>query len=974
MLIAYVHRCRNGATHLRVTQSLFSEHLKAKLQRIGSPARWIPAEQAWDCPNSPASVVRLGEIAKEVGEVIEWRDGLQEYADEHLKRNDFEHEVRMAMERILQSKQILDPYVTLMNRADGSLCPPLWHQTASYHWSIRVRGLLLAHDPGVGKTRSACDASGGWYRLGQIQPMQPQVIDGKPGVSGGVLVVSPKTMLKTWQEELVRWQNAHGVIIAGEAGKKARLAGTPAHYHIVNYEGLRYVTHNRYQGVVFDECFVAGTPVWTTTGPKPVETVAAGDQVFAYDHANGEVVVSIVKQTMASKPKGVLVKVTTKHDEVVCTEGHPWHNDAGYTPAIALQGVEVSCYERLHYLWETRQEQGMRRGVPEGCDLAGAPPGEAVALRMPCLQEGSADRARDWANTGDLLLARVLPRGADAGVLGRDEVCGVRGAVHPFEQVSPIDGMLLAMPGQADGESPRGVEPQAWQQAHAGEQPNGEARGAGEGVRHAPCDEAPAARPRGERAAADEVGAAAGEGAGCGVGGEPAREDRRLSAEVPRPRLLEGGCGLPHAEGGRGGGWWLARESSPPGAGRAKDGVLDRARVDRVEVQERGGGDESGKGSGDGALVYNLEVEGHHNYFVGRVPHLVHNCHKLANHTQQTDNALTISERALKRLGLTGTPIANDLKSIFYPMLILDGGRALGPSRTAFLEKYFNSSRNFAGFAEYEAKDDAATEIAKAIATSTYFVKKEECLDLPAKTHTPIYLPMTPEQARYYQSVKNEAISYIQDATVTIEQASARCMKLLQICQGFALVDARDGEEKGVDGRHFTDAKTEALMDMLTDQLRGKKVIIWTLFKYETKRLVEALEKEGISYIRIDGTVKSQRERDAAKDRWNSDPTVTVFVRQLSMSEGVTLLGTDDVPCYTTIYLSLNYSMTSLLQSMDRVHRIGQHHQCDYIYLLTENGIDRSVYARLLEKVENANKIISTGKNWYRELLLAAAA
>lgn len=601
MLIAYIHNCRNGAKHLRVGQSAFSEHLKAKLQRIGSPARWIPSENAWDCPMNPASVTRLGEVAREVGEVVDWRDGLQAYADEHLKQSDYEHEVRMAMERILQAKQPLDPYVTLMNRADGAPCPPLWHQTASYHWSIRVRGLLLAHDPGVGKTRSACDASGGWYRLGQIQPMQPQVIDGKAGVAGGVLVVCPKTMLKTWQEELARWQNAHGVIIAGESVKKARLAGTPAHYHIVNYEGLRYVTHNRYQGVIYDEI------------------------------------------------------------------------------------------------------------------------------------------------------------------------------------------------------------------------------------------------------------------------------------------------------------------------------------------------------------------------------------HKLANATNQTNHALTISERCQKRLGLTGTPIANDLKSIFYPMLILDGGRALGPSRTGFLEKFFTSSRDMAGFVNYEAKDDAATEIAKAIATSTYFVKKEECLDLPPKTHTPIYLPMTPEQLRYYNSVKQEAITYIQDATVTVEQAAARCMKLLQICQGFALTDVADDEDKGSQGRHFTDAKTEALMEMLTDQLRGRKIVLWTLFKYETKRLVAALEKAGINYLRIDGTVKSQAARDAAKDRWNNDSSVTVFVRQLSMSEGVTLLGTEDVPCYTTLYLSLNYSMTNLLQSMDRVHRIGQRAAtCDYIYLLTENGIDRQVYNRLLEKVENANKVIHTGKNYYRELLLAS--
>ena len=43
---------------------------------------------------------------------------------------------------------------------------------------------VIVHN--CGKSRSAADASGGWYRLGQILPMSPAFFDGKPGVSGGV--------------------------------------------------------------------------------------------------------------------------------------------------------------------------------------------------------------------------------------------------------------------------------------------------------------------------------------------------------------------------------------------------------------------------------------------------------------------------------------------------------------------------------------------------------------------------------------------------------------------------------------------------------------------------------------------------------------------------------------------------------------------------------------------------------------------
>ena len=752
MLIAYIHTTKSShAQHLRVKQTPpFREDLKTKLQRIGSPARWLPDEWAWDTPLQPMSVVRLSEIARECGEQVEWRDGLREYAEQHLKQADYEHEVRLAVEKVIRDNTPLDGYVTL-TEFHGKHVPPLRHQQILYQWSQRCRGILLAWEMGCiaedmpiltkrgwvkiqkvrledevwdglewvrhegvhfsgnkrvtplgawfgpicatpdhqvlcgggewktvrdlqgdentfdealnlgaasireagrtfsqtggdrkpmdpedaanprrvvlpsdlrkkvptydivscgprqrfqcgffivhnsGKTRAAADAAGGWYRTAQIPPMMPAVIDGKPAVSGGVLVVAPRTMTMTWTEELARWQNASSIIIKGTAQRKTRLAGMPAHFHVVNYESLKYTIHNRYAGIILDE---------------------------------------------------------------------------------------------------------------------------------------------------------------------------------------------------------------------------------------------------------------------------------------------------------------------------------------------------------------------------------VHRC---SNNTHQTHHAMTIAERTTKRLGLTGTPVSNDLKSVFYPMLLIDGGRALGPSRTAFLERFFSASKNMAGFVQYDAKDGAGTEVAQAMATSCYFVKKHEVLDLPPKTHTPVYLPMTEEQEKYYRQMKSEALVYIQDATVTLEQASARMQKLLQVCQGFSLTDAIEDGEKA--GRHFTDAKTEELIDLLTDQLRGRKVVVWCQYKYEIRRLNAMLTARGIPAIHIDGDVKSQAVRDAQKDQWNSDPNLLVYIRQLSMCEGVTLLGPKENPCSTTIYIGLDYRMTNLLQSQDRIHRIGQHWPCTYLYLLTENGVDRKVYNRLLEKIEDAEAVQATGKAFYRSLL-----
>lgn len=594
MLHAYRHDTRKGVPHLRVRQSQYSDELKAKLQRVGSPARWIQGENVWDYPLTPAAIVALGSAADKAGEGVQWEPGLKEFAQQHLDQAKIEHQTRIAIERIIRDNSIpVEPYACIQaDYRTGAACPPTRYQGILYHWAQRVGGILMAWDPGTGKTRGAADAAGGWYRNNLIPPMTSTYVDGRPGVEGGVLVVAPKTMLKTWQVELSKWQNATGLVIIGAAERKMRLSASPAHFHITNYESLKYVEHNRYSAILIDE---------------------------------------------------------------------------------------------------------------------------------------------------------------------------------------------------------------------------------------------------------------------------------------------------------------------------------------------------------------------------------IHRC---ANNTKQTEYVLHIAQRAVKRLGLSGTPMANNLESMFYPMLIIDGGRTLGSSKTAFLEKYFHEEFDHGGYVKHVPQEEALQNISAAMAESTYFVKKEEALPyLPKKTHTVITLDMTPEQAKYYKELKKEALLYIQDATVTLEQAQAKFMKTWQLCQGFVLTD--DGT-----GRHFTDAKTEALMELLTDTLSERKVIVWAYFKYEIKRIADMLREKGIKYVRIDGTITSQRDRDAAVDRWNSDPTIKVFIRQLSMSEGVTLLAHEcEVPCYDTIYMGLSYRYIDWRQSQDRIHRIGQEYPVNYTYLLTDIGIDRKVYDSVEDKSNLADALHSESKDYFLRFL-----
>ena len=350
-----------------------------------------------------------------------------------------------------------------------------------------------------------------------------------------------------------------------------------------------------------------------------------------------------------------------------------------------------------------------------------------------------------------------------------------------------------------------------------------------------------------------------------------------------------------------------------------------------------------------------------HNQYDALICDESQNC---ANSSGFTENTLALAQHARRRLALTGTPISNSLESAFFQMLIVDGGRALGPSKTKFLEEYFSSERTGPGAPKQFPKPGAIQAVSERMARCTYFLKKEDALkDLPPKTHTPMYIEMAPDQDRYYNTLKDDYLVYIQDSQVSVTQAAARMMKLRQICQGFVLDDNDTAKD-------FSSAKVDALVDMLKGKLSGRKVAVWAVFTHEIDMLCRRLMAEQIGFVRLDGTVKSKRVRDQGLELWNHNPNVTVFIGQIQMGVGITLHANEcQVPCYDCVYLGIDYSFINWTQSQDRIHRIGQIYPCNYTYLLTADGVDRNIYSSLQAKASTSNAVYKAGKEFYASLV-----
>jgi hypothetical protein len=84
------------------------------------------------------------------------------------------------------------------------------------------------------------------------------------------------------------------------------------------------------------ECLVAGTPVWTESGPVPIEQIKIGDRVLSKEPDTGELAYKPVLRTTERDPER-LVKFQLGAESIHCSGGHPfWVSGEGWVKARHL--------------------------------------------------------------------------------------------------------------------------------------------------------------------------------------------------------------------------------------------------------------------------------------------------------------------------------------------------------------------------------------------------------------------------------------------------------------------------------------------------------------------------------------------------------------------------------------------------------------------------------------------------------------
>tara|TARA_Y100000004_G_scaffold193933_1_gene257415 strand:- start:407 stop:1807 length:1401 start_codon:yes stop_codon:yes gene_type:complete len=308
---------------------------------------------------------------------------------------------------------------------------------------------------------------------------------------------------------------------------------------------------------------------------------------------------------------------------------------------------------------------------------------------------------------------------------------------------------------------------------------------------------------------------------------------------------------------------------------------------------------------------------------------------------QQTKAVMRLAKQTERRWILNGTPITQGPLDLYSQCKFLDANSIPEKTMTTFKHAYAiertmtMGNRSFNKVVGYQNLD----QLTKNIEPFSLRLEKKDCLDLPEKTFTPVYVELTAEQERVYQSIKNDSIAMLQGELVTTTMALTRIIKLHQILTGFVITD----DDKTVNLRNNRIAILQQLAETTTP------LVVFCAYKHNVVQIKKALEDyKVVSYTGDDSTTQ---KNDAV--RAFQDGEADIFVGTSAAAKGLTLTRAS-----TMVYYSNNYSLENRLQSQDRIHRIGQDNKCTYIDLVVPNSIDETILKRLEQKKELSNEVL----------------
>lgn len=307
-------------------------------------------------------------------------------------------------------------------------------------------------------------------------------------------------------------------------------------------------------------------------------------------------------------------------------------------------------------------------------------------------------------------------------------------------------------------------------------------------------------------------------------------------------------------------------------------------------------------------------------------------------------------------LALSGTPVMNNTFDLYAQMSFLLPG--MFGNREFFKREYADAIDRLRD----EVKIKALHKL-----TSPFLLrrtKQQVASDLPPKTEMVLWCTMKPDQKALYdeirESIKSAVFLDIEKdglgkSTMALLQGMLR---LRQLCNSPLLLPP-DQQNNCTDS-----IKTSLLIEELTNNLKGHKVLVFSQFASMLNLLADAFREEGISFYHFDGQTPPAQRAEMANNFQDPDNKVNVFLISLKAGNaGLNLTAADYVFLFDPWW---NTAVQQ--QAIDRAHRIGQTKNVFAYKMICKDTIEERIIQLQQKKQELAGALVIEDEGFVKSL------
>ena len=240
-------------------------------------------------------------------------------------------------------------------------------------------------------------------------------------------------------------------------------------------------------------------------------------------------------------------------------------------------------------------------------------------------------------------------------------------------------------------------------------------------------------------------------------------------------------------------------------------------------------------------------------------------------------------------------------------------------------------------------KPNAQQTVFNALQPAIRFTK-EECIDLPEITYTYRNAPLTPQQEKYYKTLKEEMMIEAAGEEVSSVNAAAKIVKLLQISGGAVYTDTGNVVEFDVSNR------LSVIHEVIEEA--SHKVLIFVPFTHTINLLQDFLLKKKVTCDVINGDVNVNKRGEIFKKFQEDENPRVLIIQPQAAAHGVTLTAANVVVWYAPVT-----SIETYLQANARIHRKGQKNPMTVVHI-AGSPVERKLYNMLQNKLDTHTKLV----------------